>query len=176
MLIERVLIRPLYKRSVDDPLLLTFGLGYVLVEAVRIVFGSDGIPFSTPSQLAGVVDLGIGYFPIYRLFVIGVVAVILLLLWLGLERTKFGLIVRAGARDPLIMRVLGVEYRQGLAIGLRARRRVNGARRRARRADAQRQSRDGLARAGGSLRRHRDRRHGLACWRGCGRPARWHRR
>jgi branched-chain amino acid transport system permease protein len=109
MLIERFLIRPLYKRSIDDPLLLTFGLGYVLVEAVRIVFGSDGIPFQTPPELAGVADLGIGFFPIYRLFVVAVVAVILVLLWLGLEKTKFGLIVRAGAKDPQIMRVLGVD-------------------------------------------------------------------
>ena len=125
MAIERFLIRPLYKRSVDDPLLLTFGLGYVLVEAVRIIFGSDGIPFPTPSELAGMVDLGIGFFPIYRLFVIGVVAV-LLILWLGLEKTKFGLIVRAGARDPLIMRALGVDIGKvwllvfGLGVGLTA--------------------------------------------------------
>lgn len=126
MAIERFLIRPLYKRPADDPLLLTFGLGYVLVEAVRIVFGSDGIPFSTPRALAGVVDLGIGFFPIYRIFVIGVVALVLLLLWLGLERTRFGLIVRAGARDPLIMRVLGVDIGRvwllvfGLGVGLTA--------------------------------------------------------
>lgn len=126
MVIERFLIRPLYKRPADDPLLLTFGLGYVLVEAVRIVFGSDGIPFSTPRALAGVVDLGIGFFPIYRIFVIGVVALVLLLLWLGLERTRFGLIVRAGARDPLIMRVLGVDIGRvwllvfGLGVGLTA--------------------------------------------------------
>lgn len=126
MLIERVLIRPLYKRSVDDPLLLTFGLGYVLVEAVRILFGSDGIPFSTPPALAGVADLGIGFFPVYRLFVVGVVGLILLLLWLGLEKTKFGLIVRAGAKDPQIMRVLGVDIAKvwllvfGLGIGLTA--------------------------------------------------------
>lgn len=62
MLIERFLIRPLYGRSPDDPLLLTFGLGYVLVEAVRIFFGTDGIPFSTPAALRGVVNLGIGFF------------------------------------------------------------------------------------------------------------------
>lgn len=109
MAVERVLIRPLYKRSPDDPLLLTFGLGYVLVEGVRITFGTDGIPFSAPDSLQGVVDLGIGYFPLYRLFVLAVVAVILVLLWLALEKTRFGLIVRAGARDPLIMRVLGVD-------------------------------------------------------------------
>ncbi|QTL03894.1 branched-chain amino acid ABC transporter permease [Aquabacter sp. L1I39] len=126
MLIERFLIRPLYKRSIDDPLLLTFGLGYVLVEAVRIIFGTDGVPFSTPSALTGVVDLGVGYFPIYRLFVVGLVAVILIALWLGLEKTKFGLIVRAGARDPLIMRVLGVDISRlwlavfGLGVALTA--------------------------------------------------------
>jgi len=126
MLIERFLIRPLYKRSVDDPLLLTFGLGYVLVEGVRIVFGTDGIPFATPDALQGVVDMGIGYFPIYRLFVIAVVAVVLLLLWLALEKTRFGLIVRAGARDPLIMKVLGVDIGKlwllvfGLGVGLTA--------------------------------------------------------
>lgn len=126
MLIEFVLIRPLYGRSIDDPLLLTFGLSYVLVEAVRIIFGSDGIPFPTPSQLTGVVDLGVGFFPLYRLFVIGVVLAVLLLLWLGLEKTKFGLIVRAGARDPTIMRVLGVDISKvwllvfGLGVGLAA--------------------------------------------------------
>ncbi len=109
MLIERFLIRPLYGRSIDDPLLLTFGLGYVLVEGVRIVFGTDGVPFATPDILSGVVDLGVGYFPLYRLFVMGVVAVVLLCLWLALEKTRFGLIVRAGARDPLIMKVLGVD-------------------------------------------------------------------
>ncbi|MBL8571142.1 MAG: branched-chain amino acid ABC transporter permease [Phreatobacter sp.] len=126
MAIEFLLIRPLYKRSVDDPLLLTFGLGYVLVEAVRIVFGSDGIPFETPALLSGVADLGIGFFPVYRLFVVGVVAAVLVLLWLFLEKTKYGLIVRAGARDPLIMRVLGVDIGKvwlmvfGLGIGLTA--------------------------------------------------------
>lgn len=126
MLIERFLIRPLYKRPADDPLLLTFGLGYVLVEGVRILFGTDGIPFATPSALVGVVDLGVGFFPIYRLFVIGVVAAVLLGLWLALEKTRFGLIVRAGARDPLIMQVLGVDIRKlwlivfGLGVGLTA--------------------------------------------------------
>jgi branched-chain amino acid transport system permease protein len=126
MAIEYVLIRPLYGRSIDDPLLLTFGLSYVLVEGVRIVFGSDGIPFPTPSLLTGVVDLGVGFFPIYRIFVIGIVLLIVVLLWLGLEKTKFGLIVRAGARDPTMMKVLGVDISKvwllvfGLGVGLAA--------------------------------------------------------
>lgn len=126
MALERFLIRPLYGRTPDDPLLLTFGLGYVLVESVRITFGTDGIPFSAPEELQGVVDLGVGYFPLYRLFVMGVVAAVLLLLWLALEKTRFGLVVRAGARDPLIMKVLGVDVARlwllvfGLGVGLTA--------------------------------------------------------
>eukprot|EP01037_Dinobryon_pediforme_P016320 gene16320-16497_t len=126
LLVERFLIRPLYKRPPDDPLLLTFGLSYVLVEAVRIFFGSDGVPFATPKALRGVANIGIGFFPNYRLFVIAIVAAILLALWYGLEKTKFGLIVRAGARDPEIMQVLGVDIQRlwlivfGLGIGLAA--------------------------------------------------------
>ena len=126
LLIEYFLIRPLYGRSPDDPILLTFGLGFILVEGVRIVFGSDGLSFPTPPALTGVADLGIGFFSVYRLFVVGVVSLIIVALWFWLERTKFGLIVRAGARDPEIMRVLGVDIHRvwlvvfGIGVGLAA--------------------------------------------------------
>ena len=109
MLVERFLVRPLYGRGIDYPLLLTFGLSYIMVELVRIAFGTSGYPFDTPDLLQGAVDIGVGYFPLYRLFVIGATAVVLLALWLVLERTSFGLIIRAGARDPQIVRVLGVD-------------------------------------------------------------------
>jgi branched-chain amino acid transport system permease protein len=107
--VERTLIRPLYGRGIDYPLLLTFGLGYVLIELVRIAFGKTGLPFETPEVLQGAVDIWVGYFPLYRLFVIAATAIILLALWLLLEKTSFGLIIRAGARDPQIVRVLGVD-------------------------------------------------------------------
>ena len=109
MLVERFLVRPLYGRGIDYPLLLTFGLSYIMVELVRITFGTSGYPFDTPDLLQGAVDIGVGYFPLYRLFVIGATALVLLALWLFLERTSFGLIIRAGARDPQIVRVLGVD-------------------------------------------------------------------
>lgn len=108
LVVERFLIRPLYGRGIDYPLLLTFGLSYVMVELARIAFGKSGYPFDTPEILQGAVNIGVGYFPLYRLFIIGVAAVVLLGLWLFLERTSFGLIIRAGARDPQIVRVLGV--------------------------------------------------------------------
>ena len=109
LIVQRVLLRPLQGRGPDDPLLLTFGLSYVLVELVRIVAGKQSIPFDTPEALQGAVDIGIGYFPLYRLFVIAVAAIVMLALWLLVERTRVGLIIRAGARDPQIVRVLGID-------------------------------------------------------------------
>jgi branched-chain amino acid transport system permease protein len=109
LLVERVLVRPLYGRGIDYPLLLTFGLAYMMVEGIRIGFGTLGLPFDTPEALQGATDIGIGFFPTYRLFVIAVTAVLLVGLWLFLERTRYGLIIRAGARDPQIVRVLGVD-------------------------------------------------------------------
>src|SRR2546421_543299 len=84
-------------------------LGSVLVEVVRILFGTTGYPFDTPEILQGAVDIWVGYFPLYRLFVIGVTMAILIALWVFLERTNFGLIIRAGARDPQIVRILGID-------------------------------------------------------------------
>ncbi len=82
-------------------------------------------PFDTPDILQGAVNIGIGYFPLYRLFVIGVTAVVLLALWLFLEKTCFGLIIRAGARDPQIVRVLGIDVGAGLADRVRHRHRAS---------------------------------------------------
>jgi branched-chain amino acid transport system permease protein len=109
MVCERWLIRPLYGRGIDYPLLLTFGLSYVLIEAMRVAFGIEGLPSTTPESLRGAVNLGIGYFPKYRLFLIAATAVIVLALWLFIEKTRYGLIIRAGSRDPEIVRVLGVD-------------------------------------------------------------------
>lgn len=109
LLVERFLVRRLYGRPVDDPLLLTFGLAYVVVELIRIGFGKQAIPVETPEALQGAVDIGVGFFPLYRVALVGVAAAVVLGLWLLLERTRFGLVLRAGARDPQILRVLGVD-------------------------------------------------------------------
>jgi branched-chain amino acid transport system permease protein len=106
---EKFLVRPLYGRGIDYPLLLTFGLSYIMIDAMRFFFGIEGVPSSTPAALKGATDLGFGFFPTYRLFLIAVTAVIIFALWLFIEKTKFGLIIRAGARDPEIVRVLGID-------------------------------------------------------------------
>ena len=106
---ERFLVRPLYGRGIDYPLLLTFGLSYVLIEAMRVAFGVEGVTSSTPEALRGAVNLGIGHFPLYRLFLIAATAVVVLALWLFIEKTRYGLIIRAGSRDTEIVRVLGID-------------------------------------------------------------------
>lgn len=106
---ERFLVRPLYGRGIDYPLLLTFGLSYVLIDAIRWLFGIEGLPSATPAALRGAVDLGFGHFPLYRLMLIGATAAVVLALWLFIEKTRYGLIIRAGSRDPEIVRVLGID-------------------------------------------------------------------
>jgi branched-chain amino acid transport system permease protein len=109
IVVERFLVRRLYGGGIDYPLLLTFGLAYVMVELVRILFGKQGLPVDTPALLEGSVNVFVGQFPAYRLFVIAVTVLVLFALWIFIEKTSFGLIVRAGARDPQIVRILGVD-------------------------------------------------------------------
>ena len=109
LLTERVLVRPLYGRGPDYPLLLTFGLSYVIIDVIRIIFGIEGLQSPTPTALQGSVNIGIGYFPLYRLFLIAATAVVIAALWLFIEKSRYGLIIRAGARDPEIVRILGID-------------------------------------------------------------------
>jgi branched-chain amino acid transport system permease protein len=109
LLVERFLIRRLYGRGPDDPLLLTFGLSLVVVETARLVWGKIGLTLDPPRALAGAVNLGFTYFPTYRLFVIAVTALVLVGLWLFLEKTNIGLVIRAGSRDALMVRALGLD-------------------------------------------------------------------
>ena len=126
LIIERLLIRRLYGRNPDDPLLLTFGLSLVLVETVKVFWGKLGLTLDPPRAMSTAVNLGFMNFPVYRLFVIGVTALVLLGLWLFLEKTNVGLIVRAGSRDALMVRALGIDLNRvwflvfGLGIALAA--------------------------------------------------------
>jgi branched-chain amino acid transport system permease protein len=109
LLMERFLIRRLYGRSPDDPLLLTFGLSLMLVEGVKVIWGKIGLTLDPPRALAGAVNLGFMSFPAYRIFLIGVTVAVLIGLYFFLGRTNIGLIIRAGSRDPLMVRALGID-------------------------------------------------------------------
>jgi branched-chain amino acid transport system permease protein len=110
LLVEKALIRPLYGRDINYPLLLTFGLQFIMIEIIRIFWGTADRPFSAPPILSMPLELfGIFYFPSYRVFVIGITLVICIILWIFLEKTNLGLVIRAGTRDPLMVGALGID-------------------------------------------------------------------
>jgi branched-chain amino acid transport system permease protein len=110
LIIEKTMIRPLYGRDINYPLLLTFGLQFIMIEIIRIFWGTSDQPFQAPASLDMPIEiLGIFAFPAYRLFVILVTLVICIALWLFLEKTNLGLIIKAGTRDPLMVKALGID-------------------------------------------------------------------
>jgi branched-chain amino acid transport system permease protein len=123
-LAEVVLIRPLYSRSEYEPLLLTFGLTFVVIESVKFKFGKNGLPFEPPAALSSAVISGQFAFPQYLLF-LGLASIVVIVgLWLFLIRTDIGLIIRAGTQDNVMVRALGINFALirtlvfGIGIGL----------------------------------------------------------
>jgi branched-chain amino acid transport system permease protein len=109
LLMERVVIRHFYDRPPEDQILVTFGLGIVYVELVRLIFGSLSLSMPPPSWAAGITSLGFMIYPTYRLAVVGIVAVALLALYLVLYRSRLGMIVRAGIEDAVMVDSLGID-------------------------------------------------------------------
>ncbi|HEX5212534.1 MAG TPA: branched-chain amino acid ABC transporter permease [Pseudolabrys sp.] len=107
-IVERGLIRYYYRRPPEDQILATFGLGIILVEAVRGWFGGISQRLPVPSWGGGAVNLGFLYYPTYRIEVLGIVAATLVVLYVVLYRTRLGLIVRAGIEDQLMVNILGI--------------------------------------------------------------------
>lgn len=124
VLIERVIVRRFYQRPPEDQILVTFGLGIVLVETVRAVFGGNSQRVPVPSWGEGVTQLGFLIYPTYRLQLIGIIAVTLAVLWLVLYRTSIGLVVRAGIENAGMVGILGINVRRAFllvfAIGVAA--------------------------------------------------------
>ncbi len=109
VIVERAIIRSFYSRPDEDQLLVTFGIGIVLVEAVRFFFGSLSKSVPPPGPLVGITDLGFMMYPTYRLAALGIVAVTLIALYLVLYRTRIGMIVRAGIEDSTMVDSLGID-------------------------------------------------------------------
>lgn len=110
LVIERGLMRPLYERSEEDPILMTFGLTYIFIEAMRLTFGKVGLPVDPPAALGAPVKLGPLLLPSYLLFSVFASLLAISGLWVFQEKTNVGLIVRAGCRDSTMVRVLGLDF------------------------------------------------------------------
>ena len=107
-LLEWPFLRPLYRRTHLDQILLTFGFAFVLSDVTRWIWGADVRSLPAPPGLDYSVAVLGTFFPVYRLFVIGAGAVLALGLWLGLARSRLGAIVRAGVANREMTQALGI--------------------------------------------------------------------
>ncbi len=108
VVLERGLIQFFYKRPVTDQILVTFGLALVVQEIARTLFGGTTRQFPPPQWGMIPIDIGIGYYPPWRLVIVVVTIVVVLAIYLLLRFTRFGLVIRAGMRDPEMLRLLGI--------------------------------------------------------------------
>src|SRR5581483_1204219 len=102
-----VFLRPLYRRGHMDQVLLTFGFTFIFFDLVQTVWGRVVLRLPAPESLQGTVQIGLGVFSAYRLFLIGLGFAIALLLWLFLERSRIGAMVRAGVDNAAMAAGLG---------------------------------------------------------------------
>jgi branched-chain amino acid transport system permease protein len=107
ILMELLFLRPLYARGHMDQVLLTFGFTFVFYDLVQTVWGKVVLTLPTPPSLRSTVHVGLGVFSAYRLFLIGFGFAIALLLWLLLERSRIGAMVRAGVDNADMAAGLG---------------------------------------------------------------------
>ena len=108
LLMERVCLRPLG----FDPLrqvLLTVGFAYLFQQAALDIWGGDNLDIIPPGMLKESAVVGEYYFPIYRIFMIGVPVVIGVILWLTMEKTRMGAMVRATVDDSEMARGVGID-------------------------------------------------------------------
>ncbi len=108
MVAERLLIRRLYDKEPLISLIVTFALALLIEASVRLIYGGIGQPFSPPPFLNGFLIWGPVLITEYRMAMLATTAVLLVALWLFLERTSFGRILRAGSRDPEMVGLLGI--------------------------------------------------------------------
>jgi branched-subunit amino acid ABC-type transport system permease component len=107
--LERTCLRRLYGRPILDQVLLTFGFVYVFEDLVKWAWGGRIRSLPGPALLEGSVSLAGAVVPTYRLFVIGFGLLVALGLWLLIERTRLGAVVRAGVHDAEMTAGLGID-------------------------------------------------------------------
>ncbi|MGE0766649.1 MAG: branched-chain amino acid ABC transporter permease [Hyphomicrobiaceae bacterium] len=108
---EFAVLRRLYGREAHAFLMVTFGLALVVGEAVRLGWGSDALQVPAPPALSGVVFMLDEPFPVYRLFLAAAGIVMATLIWLALERTRLGLLIRATSQNAEMVHALGVDVK-----------------------------------------------------------------
>ena len=126
IVIERLLLKHLYKLDHLYGLLLTFGLALIIQGLFRNEFGVSGVNYGRVPELAGSLDLGFMVMPIYRLWVMAIALAVCLGTWFVIERTKLGAYLRAGTENPALVQAFGINVPRmitltyGAGVGLAA--------------------------------------------------------
>ncbi len=108
IIIEKTMLRWLYKLDHLYGLLLTFGVTLMLEGVFRSFYGVSGQPYSVPAALRGATDLGFMILPNYRAWVVLASLVVCLLTWFVIEKTRLGAYLRAGTENPKMVEAFGV--------------------------------------------------------------------
>ena len=108
VIIERVLLKPLYKLDHLYGLLLTFGLALIIEGVARHFYGSAGLPYRVPDSLQGSMNLGFMFLPNYRTWVIVASFTVCISTWFVIERTKLGSYLRAATENPELVGAFGI--------------------------------------------------------------------
>jgi branched-chain amino acid transport system permease protein len=108
-LTEITIFRRLYRKGELAQVLMTFGMVFVTIAALTWLFGTDIKRLEVPAALSGLVDLGFRSYPTYRLFLIGVGAVLAILLWYIIENSLYGARLRAAVDNPRMARAVGID-------------------------------------------------------------------
>jgi branched-chain amino acid transport system permease protein len=108
ILIEKFLLKHLYKLDHLYGLLLTFGITLLIEGLFRSFYGASGQPYSSPEALRGATNLGFMMLPNYRAWVVVASLTVCLITWFVIERTKLGALLRAGTENPRLVEAFGV--------------------------------------------------------------------
>ncbi len=126
VLIERTMLKQLYKLDHLYGLLLTFGLALIIQGVFRNEYGSSGMPYPAPEVFKGVFNTGFMFLPKYRAWVIVASLVVCLSTWYVIERTKLGAYLRAATENPSLVQAFGINVPRmitltyGFGVGLAA--------------------------------------------------------
>ncbi|HSY27397.1 MAG TPA: branched-chain amino acid ABC transporter permease [Burkholderiaceae bacterium] len=108
IVIERTMLRWLYKLDHLYGLLLTFGITLIVEGVFRSIYGVSGQPYSVPDALAGATDLGFMILPNYRAWVVFASLAVCFATWFVIEKTKLGAYLRAGTENPKLVEAFGI--------------------------------------------------------------------
>jgi branched-chain amino acid transport system permease protein len=108
ILIERTMLKWLYKLDHLYGLLLTFGITLMVEGIFRSIYGVSGQPYSVPDALGGAFNLGFMILPKYRAWVVLASLVVCFATWFVIEKTKLGAYLRAGTENPKLVEAFGI--------------------------------------------------------------------